>query len=130
PKGTCDEGLGLANIGDPYPCEGDNDDGCEWSAYLCTGYIDGIVALWTNCAANDPSVISAFAAGGAYPTAAECAAPTPPVIPVASVPCPPQYQAFINNYGSYAAATGLSEANVLALASIESGWGAGPFAMG
>jgi len=45
-------------------------------------------------------------------------------------PCDPKYQAYINSYGAYAAATGLSEANVLALSSIESDWGNGRFAKG
>lgn len=45
-------------------------------------------------------------------------------------PCPPKYQAYINSYGAYATATGLSEANVLALSSIESDWGNGRFAKG
>ena len=42
--------------------------------------------------------------------------------------CPQQYEDYIDSYGSYAAATGLSEANVLALSSIESSWGQGRFA--
>lgn len=44
--------------------------------------------------------------------------------------CPPKFQNFINNYGADAIATGLSEANVLALSSIESDWGNGRFAKG
>jgi len=42
--------------------------------------------------------------------------------------CPERYQGYIDAYDSYAAATGLSEANVLALSSIESNWGEGRFA--
>jgi len=42
--------------------------------------------------------------------------------------CPVQYQNFINAHASDAAATGLSQANVLATSAIESGWGGGRFA--
>ena len=44
------------------------------------------------------------------------------------VKCPEPYQGWINAYGAAANATGLSEANVLALSAIESGWGGGRFA--
>jgi hypothetical protein len=44
--------------------------------------------------------------------------------------CPVQYQNFINAHASDAAATGLSQANVLATSAIESGWGRGPFVKG
>ena len=59
--------------------------------------------------------------------------PNPPSQPPAPAPsspppCPPQYQAWINAYGADAVATGLTEANVLALSAIESGWGTGRFA--
>lgn len=42
--------------------------------------------------------------------------------------CPPQYRAWITAHGADAIAAGLPEANVLALTSIESGWGNGRFA--
>jgi RHS repeat-associated protein len=45
-------------------------------------------------------------------------------------PCPQKFQAYINSYGAYATATGLSPANVLALSAIESGFGGGRFATG
>jgi RHS repeat-associated protein len=65
--------------------------------------------------------------------------PQPPLQPVPPSPvprkpkkptskCPPQYQAWINSHGADAIASGLPEANVLALSSIESGWGNGRFA--
>jgi RHS repeat-associated protein len=44
--------------------------------------------------------------------------------------CPAQFQNWIDLYDDDAVATGLSEANVLALSSIESGWGNGRFAQG
>jgi hypothetical protein len=75
-------------------------------------------------------VISAFLAGGAYPTAAECA-PSAPVVPVASVNCTPQQLTWINANGqaggvaaqelSLAGNTG--EADILALSAVESFWG-------
>ncbi len=51
-----------------------------------------------------------------------------PPSPPAAWKCPERYQNYIGTYGSYAAATGLSEANVLALSSIEADWGNGRFA--
>jgi hypothetical protein len=78
-----DPTCGANDFGD---VSSDGSSGCAWSAYLCPGYGDAIAALWTACAANDPTVISAYLAGGAYPTAAECASPNqtvayaPPVV--------------------------------------------------
>ena len=44
--------------------------------------------------------------------------------------CPPQYQAYIDAHGADALRAKLPEANALALTSIESEWGTGPFAKG
>ena len=71
----------------------------------------GIQAVMNAC-----QMIPAAIAGGMPPS------------PPAAWKCPERYQNYIGTYGSYAAATGLSEANVLALSSIESGWGIGRFA--
>jgi RHS repeat-associated protein len=57
------------------------------------------------------------------PTRRRCSTPPPP-----KPKCDPRYQAWIDAYGPYAVATGLSVANVLALSVMESGWGSGRFA--
>jgi len=99
-SGVCDpsNGCGTCDLSDPtcgagglgFGDGGYGSDGCAYSQYLCPGYASAIAALWTSCAANNPTVISAFAAGGAYPTAAECsapetAAPPPPQCPLVGI---------------------------------------------
>ena len=75
-----------------------------------------------------PCLSQAFVGSGCTPpgTPILWKRPTKPTTPR----CPPQYQAYITAYGTDAIATGLSEANVLALSAIESGWGGGRFALG
>jgi len=55
-----------------------------------------------------------------------CTEPEPPPTPEPPT-CPPEYQNYIKAYGADATAAGLPEANTLALTSIESNWGNGPF---
>ena len=77
---------------------------------------------------NDNITIDGFAY---TPNPADCVDMPPPDSPGEEAwKCPGNYQDWIHAHGADAAATGLSEANVLATSAIESGWGGGPFVKG
>ncbi len=108
PRGT--DLMYIAQPGAQDCTDDPSQDGC-WDPCQPNPYADGLLD------APDPSCYAAPVGGGG-PGDDE---PDPFV-------CPAQYQAWINTHGADAIATGLSEANVLALSSIESGWGNGRFA--
>ncbi|QOY91468.1 RHS repeat-associated core domain-containing protein [Paludibaculum fermentans] len=58
----------------------------------------------------------------------DCGSPEPYKPEAPAWECPSNFQAWIDAHGADALATGLSEANVLTAAAIESGWGNGDFA--
>jgi len=76
-----------------------------------------------SCDTTSNDLLPGAAGGGSCGGTGPATAPPPPAPP----PCPPQYQNYINAYYEDALDAGLPAANTLALTSIESSWGTGPF---